>query len=144
MRIKTGFEKSKARIEMVPLFDVVLQLLVFFIYLVGSMNIYQGVDVRLPSGTGNEEPLKSFVINLTADNRFVIEGAEVKLEQAVEMARGSQTPSGRVCIYGDRNADLGPAIELLSRLRNSGIEGVSFLVEGATRSAGTLPENSTR
>lgn len=130
MRITTGYEHRKARIEMVPLFDVVLQLLVFFIYLVGSMNLYHGVDVRLPSAEGRQTSRDSFVITLTSDNRYVVNGVETDLDKAVGLASDWVSAGHKgVNIEGDRNAGLGNAVELLSRLRSAGVGGVSFLVE---------------
>ena len=55
MRLTTGYEYKKARIELIPLLDVVFLLLVFFIYAILSMSVHQGVRVTLPVATGEAQ-----------------------------------------------------------------------------------------
>ena len=42
---------KKARIEMLPLIDIVFLLLVFFIYTMLSMAVHRGLPVVLPNST---------------------------------------------------------------------------------------------
>ena len=50
MRLTSGYEERKARIEMLPLIDIVFLLLVFFIYAMLSMTIHRGLEVELLPG----------------------------------------------------------------------------------------------
>ena len=45
MRLSSGYEEKKARVEMLPLIDVVFLLLVFFIYAMLSMVLHRGLRV---------------------------------------------------------------------------------------------------
>ena len=69
MNLSTGYEGRRARIEIVPLIDVVFLLLVFFIYAMLSMTVYRGVRVRLPAGSGDVEEMKTVVINIDAETK---------------------------------------------------------------------------
>lgn len=131
MRLRSGYETHKARIEIVPLLDVVFLLLVFFIYAMLSMSAHRGVRVQLPSGDGTAEPLDSFVITITENSAVLVEGAVVSINEAVRRVAQLPLERARVLIYGDRQADLGVAVELLARLRSSGVASVSFLVKEA-------------
>ena len=134
MRLKSGYETRRARLEMVPLFDVVFLLLVFFICAMATMTVHRGVTVVLPSGKGEPEPVNNLVIALTAENVLLMNNAAVEMDEAVAAAVAQEKESGcKVLVQGDRKADLGAAIELLSRLKNAGVKSVSFLVkEGAS------------
>jgi biopolymer transport protein ExbD len=52
MRLASGYEERKARIEMVPLIDCMFLLLVFFMYAMVSMTVHRGIRVNLPKGAG--------------------------------------------------------------------------------------------
>lgn len=128
MKLKSGFEKHKARVEMLPLIDVVFLLLVFFIYSFLSMVVHRGLDVELPGATTAAVSQSDYVdITLTADNQIFVNKQPASLESAaaaVFAARGNEDLP--VFINGDQKAGLGPAVELLDRLRSEGIKKVSF------------------
>ena len=46
MRLESGYENRRARIEMLPLIDIVFLLLVFFIYAMLSMVAHRGMKVE--------------------------------------------------------------------------------------------------
>ncbi|MBN1670430.1 MAG: biopolymer transporter ExbD [Kiritimatiellae bacterium] len=130
MQLTTGYENRRARVEIVPLIDVVFLLLVFFIYAMLSMTIHRGVEVQLPMARGEGGIENAVVIALGADNRLSIDGQVLDMEAAVEESAARSAAGARpVLIRGDRAADLGIAIELLARLREDGIEAVSFQVQ---------------
>lgn len=129
MQLETGYEHRHARIEIIPLIDVVFLLLVFFIYGMLSMTVFRGVRLRLPGGHGSVEARTPVVITISADNRLRMDGGTVTLGAAVGKAR-EQIPHGSVpvLVRGDRRADLGIAVELLSALGTAGVQAVSFEV----------------
>ena len=71
MRISSGYEAKKARVEMLPLIDVVFLLLVFFIYAMVSMVVHRGIQIDLPSaGTATLE--SEDYISITIDERLFL------------------------------------------------------------------------
>jgi len=130
MHLTSGYESRSARIEIVPLIDVVFLLLVFFIYAMLSMTVYRGLRVSLPQGVGQTEDLETLVIAIAEDNTLWIDQTPVTLQEAVTRAQARVTDAPvPVLISGDRQAGLGVSIELLSALRQGGIESVSFQVK---------------
>ena len=130
MHLTSGYESRSARIEIVPLIDVVFLLLVFFIYAMLSMTVYRGLRVSLPQGVGQAEDLETLVIAIADDNTLWIDQTPVTVEEAVTRAQACMTDTPLpVLISGDRQANLGVSIELLSALRQGGIESVSFQVK---------------
>ncbi len=128
MKLKTGYETKKARVEMLPLIDVVFLLLVFFIYAMVSMVMHRGLKVDLPAaGTAALETKDYISITIDADNQLYLNAeptAAEGLPERVAQLRGETDKP--VFIDGDRQADLGLAIELLDNLKKVGIEEVSF------------------
>ena len=116
-----------------------LRVLVFFIYAVFDMALHRGLKVDLPAAAGVPEKGERVIITLDAQNTFQLNGrplpadalvAEVKRLVAVRR----ETP---VLISGDRRASLGTGIEMLARLKESGVKEVSFQVKGQT--GGEIP-----
>ena len=128
MRLSSGYEEKKARVEMLPLIDVVFLLLVFFIYAMLSMVVHRGLKVDLPAaGSSSLEQSDYIAITIDADNRLFLNEAPVEakgLAARVQSLRGNEAKP--VFINGDEKADLGLAIELLDQLKQAGIEEVSF------------------
>ena len=128
MKLRSGYEAKKARVEMLPLIDVVFLLLVFFIYAMLSMVVHHGLKVELPTvGSSSLEQSDYIAITIDADNHLFLNKALVEahnLAARVLALRGGEAKP--VFIDGDTKADLGLAIKLLDDLKNAGIEEVSF------------------
>jgi len=131
MRITTGYENRKARIELVNLIDIAFVILVFFIYAAISMTLSQGLKVALPAGVANAgKQQRSIRITLADDNTLRLDKEFCDLNTCVKKAAAaSRGGSCAVLISGDRSADLGVGIELLSRLKEAGIASVAFEVK---------------
>ncbi len=134
MKLSSGYESKKARVEMLPLIDVVFLLLVFFIYAMLSMVVHHGLKVALPvAGSAVLEREDCIFITLDADNRVFLNEEPVDpghlADRVLQMRGDSGMP---VFIEGDRAADLGIAVELLDDLKTVGIEEVSFSCEKET------------
>ncbi len=128
MKLSSGYETKKARVEMLPLIDVVFLLLVFFIYAMLSMVVHHGLKVDLPSaGSVSLEKEDYIAITIDAENHLFLNKEPVEASDVaarVLTLRGGEAKP--VFINGDQKADLGLAIELLDDLKKAGIEEVSF------------------
>jgi biopolymer transport protein ExbD len=128
MKLSSGYEEKKARVEMLPLIDVVFLLLVFFIYAMISMVVHHGIKVELPSaGSSSLEQSDYISITIDADNRLFLNKEPVEASQlAAQVLNLRANNTKPVFIDGDQKADLGLAIELLDQLKQVGIEEISF------------------
>ena len=143
MRLSSGYEERKARIEMLPLMDVMFLILVFFITSVFSMSIHRGLKVELPSAQGSPQKGELIMITLTADSQLYLNKKPMVLEELVsETVRLWQLRALPVVISADQAAPLGVGINLLGKLKRSGVERVAFQVSGANaagREASAVP-----
>jgi biopolymer transport protein ExbD len=121
---------KKARIEIIPLIDIMFFLLATFVMVSLSMIKNQGIPVRLPAAvTGQSEERKdAATISVSATGQLYYDKQEVSLEQVRE--RLSQQKAAvadlKVFINGDEDARLGLAIEVLDVARTLGIGKVAF------------------
>ncbi len=141
MQLSTGYEERKARIEIVPLIDVVFLLLVFFIYAMLSMTVYRGLRIDLPAGTGLVEENKTLIITIAKDNTLWVDDQCKELPEVISLASGrAEGKDLPVLVSGDSGSDLGVAIELISGLRDANIQSVSFQVNRQTQNPTTGQE----
>ncbi len=127
MKLKTGFEAKKARIEMLPLIDIVFLLLVFFIYAMLSMVVHRGFKVDLPQATTAEIDRKDYIsITVDKDNRILLNKAEILLENLSDGVMAKAVKETKIFINGDKEADLGVVINVLDTLRRDEIKEVYF------------------
>jgi len=129
MHLHSGYEQRRARVEMIPLIDIVFLLLVFFIYAMLSMVVHRGVKVALPAAATAQTDRRDYIgITIDRDNAIYLgterlAPAELPARVKAEMERMG---GGPVFVSGDVHADLGVAITVLDLLRQAGIEEVSF------------------
>ena len=128
MRLSCGYETKKARVEMLPLIDVVFLLLVFFIYAMLSMVVHHSLKVDLPSaGTAVQNQAEHITVTIDSENRIFLNSAPIGIDElSTAILAWQEANPGPVFIDGDQAADLGIALRLLDRLKQSGIEEVSF------------------
>lgn len=129
MKLSSGYEQKRARVEMLPLIDIVFLLLVFFIYAMLSMVVHRGLRVELPeAATAQLDRRDHVTVTITAENAIYVDKAPVgerDLAAAVgrRMVEREDVP---VFVSGDAAADLGVGIRVLDILRQAGIRDVSF------------------
>ena len=142
MVVDSGFARKRARIEMIALIDVVFLLLVFFIYAMLSMTVFRGLELNLPRAEGSIQR-NAIVVILDRENRLSAEGSILEADQIVGWATAEHRRTGLpVLIRGDREADLGIALELLAALREAGLEAVSFQVENPSGGSSQQPSSN--
>ncbi len=122
----------KARIEMLPLIDIVFLLLVFFIYAMLSMAVHHGLPVVLPSSVSAEID-KKLVLSLTikADESIYVDEEPLALETLTEVLKtkiaGTKEPG--VLIFADRRLKYQKLYEVLDKIRLAGIDRISLQAE---------------
>lgn len=129
---------KKARIEIIPLIDVIFFLLATFVLFTLSLNAIKSVPVDLPVGKPNdgpkpEEPLTIQVSDAGSIywNRELIDPSELPSRLGYYI---TQTTDPRVLIAGDERARFGATIGVLDEVRKAGIQ--KFSVETRTRPTG--------
>lgn len=130
MKLDSGEDVSSARVDMLPLIDVVFLLLVFFIYAMLAMVMHRGLKVDLPAASEAQHDKRDYTsITITKDNQILLNKKPLPrrdLARRVKILSSRSDGDQPVFINGDNKADLGLAIGILNDLRREGIEEVSF------------------
>lgn len=128
MKIKRD-TKQKARIEMLPLIDIVFLLLVFFIYAMLSMAVHRGLPVDLPaSQTTKIDKRQVLSVTVKSDNSIYVDENNVMLDDLVDAlknrARNRQDPG--VLLFADRSIQYQALFQVLDKIRLAGINRISL------------------
>jgi len=130
MNIPTIHPKKRARIEIIPLIDIMFFLLATFAMVSLSMVKNRGIPVILPAaGTSAAQEHKDHVVvSITETGQLYLDKRELAQEQLIAELRKlkEQNAELRVFINGDENARLGLAIGVLDDARKLGITKVAF------------------
>jgi len=122
----------KARIEMIPLIDVIFLLLVTFIFFAMSMTIHRGISIDLPGAeTARVDKSDYAEISVKRDGAIFFNGTDTPLAALLPRLTHLQqkSPELRVMISGDRGASYERIVSVLDVVRKSGISGVSLETE---------------
>lgn len=131
MKIKFGAGK-KARIEMLPLIDIVFLLLVFFIYAMLSMAVHKALPVALPS-SDTARIHKQMVLSITVDSEGAIhvDKDPVPLQSlaAILKEKAGKTESPGVLLFADKDLSYQDLFRVLDQITLAGIKQVSLQAE---------------
>jgi biopolymer transport protein ExbD len=122
----------KARIEMLPLIDIVFLLLVFFIYAMLSMAVHRGLPVRLPNSQAAEiEQKLTLSVTVKAGGAIYVDKEPVSLERlpGVLREKARNRPEAGVLLFGDRSVSYQQLFRILDRIRMAGLTRISLQAE---------------
>ncbi|HEX4792882.1 MAG TPA: biopolymer transporter ExbD [Humisphaera sp.] len=136
-------ENAGARIEIVPLIDIMFFLLASFMLVSLSMVNMKSVKVNLPTATSsNTETKKDYVdISVEKSGAFFLDKKPIADNELVRSLVSMQqaNPKLRVFISGDQDARHGDVIHVLDLVRSAGIDKVAFEIRKRDTSKGTAP-----
>lgn len=130
---------KKARIEIIPMIDIIFFLLATFVLFTLSLNRIQSIPVDLPVATPPDPstvPPEVTTIQASGDgaifwNKELIDLAELPSRLAFLK---TQTDDPRIMISGDEKARFGFTVAVLDEVRKAGID--KFSIETRTRTTG--------
>ena len=132
MKIRSPLPQRKARIEIIPLIDIMFFLLCAFMLASLSMIRMQSIRMDLPTATTARRDVKSDVLNIAVDrlgDAYIDQKPVGFLElQQVLSNRFRANPNVPVYISGDKEATHGAMIHVLDLVRRQGLQKVSFAI----------------
>ena len=135
MKIGSPLPHKKARIEIIPLIDIMFFLLASFMMASLTMIKLQSIKMDLPTATTAARDFKPDILNVSVDKLGDIYVGTTQLNlvafQAVLSNRFKVNTNLPVYISGDKDATHGAVIRVLDIVRREGIQKVSFAITPA-------------
>lgn len=127
------FERRKARIEIIPMIDIMFFLLVFFVMVTLRMIPANGIASELPqSTTAQELPHPRLVITMRSDDAVEIDQRRLSPSELAERLKNQPEP-GRttVTIAGAKTVTLQGLLAVMDACRMAGITQVGIAAREA-------------
>jgi biopolymer transport protein ExbD len=132
---KLPAENAEARIEIIPLIDIMFFLLAAFMLVSLSMVNMKSVKVNLPTATTATAESKRDFVDISVDKAgsvFLDKKPEGNNELVKDLVAAQRiNPILRVYISGDQDARHGDIIRVLDLVRHAGIDKVAFEIQPA-------------
>lgn len=138
---KAGRRPSQVpEVNLVPMMDVLMTVLTFFIIISMSLTGQQLLNVRLPQILGEADELvedetniclEALIVGLDASGALLLDNEPVAFSQVAQRIRTHfrEHPQGRVILKADRSLSYEQVATLLTDLRDIGGNRVSLAVE---------------
>jgi biopolymer transport protein ExbD len=122
------FEASRPRVEVIPMIDIMMFLLVFFVVISLRMIAGTGVPMEIP-GSKTTQSIKSstVTVGIAKTGEIVIDGKTVTQEELkaklIELKK--QKPVD-VVLAGDKDVALQSLLQVMDAIRSAGISSVGI------------------
>jgi biopolymer transport protein ExbD len=114
-------ETRKARIEIIPMIDIMLFLLVFFVMLTLRMIPTSGHVTKLPtSSTAVMIPPPKLLVEIHEDGALQVENQTLTPKQLTDLLRQRGSSKTAVTIAGNQSASLQQVMSVIDAIRNGG------------------------
>ena len=123
-------KKAKARIEIIPMIDVMMFLLVFFVLI--SINVIPALGVKtvLPSSEQSQD-IKSVVnalVTLGKNDELQLNGKSIAIDQLAPSIHALERPDNKVAVIvnSDKGVEVQRLIDVMDALKGNGFASFSI------------------
>lgn len=118
-------------IQLAPLVDVLLLLLIFFLLTWNAARNENELDVKVPKASAAKEkvaPIGDIIVNVKADGNVVVNRRTLTTEELTEMLKSlvQLYPEQAVVIRGDEAGAYKNIVEVLNICSEAGVSNVAF------------------
>jgi biopolymer transport protein ExbD len=125
-------EDIVAEINMTPLIDIMLVLLIIFM-VSSTAALESGMDIELPKTTltNNKQESEILVISLSKEGRVAVHGKQVETKDISRSIASTlkELKTDSVILEGDTAANLGRAVEIMDIAKSAGAKNFSIAAE---------------
>ena len=128
---QNGRRRVMGEINVVPLVDVMLVLLIIF--MVAAPMMVQGLDVNLPETDAGalKQSEELLILSVSKDGRVFLDEFQVEVEGLSLKLKNilSRKPKTRVYLRADRDVAYGTVVKVLAQTRKAGVVNLGMVTE---------------
>ena len=128
-----GRRKVMSEINVTPMVDVMLVLLIIFMVSAPLLTVGVPIDLPQSQATSLDQDKEPITVSINDKGQVFLQNSEIKVEelvpklQAVAQARGGS--EARVYVRGDKKVDYGTIMRVMGRLSGAGFHRVALVTE---------------
>ena len=118
-------------INVTPMVDVMLVLLVIFMVTAPLMTVGVPVDLPKTQAQSLSEKVEPLTISITSDQKIYIQETEVELENLIPRLRAitQAKPDTRIFVRGDQKIAYGLILQVMGTISAAGFEKIALMAE---------------
>ncbi len=128
--IEARRRRFMAEINVIPLVDVVLVLLIIF--MVTAPMLYRGMDINLPRSSSNTiKPEERVVLTVERDRRVYVDKELISLAQLPQKmdALHRKNPEVSVFLRADQDVPYGTVVQVMDSIKKAGIVKLGMVTD---------------
>jgi biopolymer transport protein ExbD len=132
MRTWPARSRKPVRIEIIPMIDVMMFLLVFFVLISIHVLPALGLKVALPhsAAPARIDELKRVTVTMTSDGSIYLDGEKTSLQELPEQLHSLQAKSKiAVIIAGDEHSMLQQLVDVLDAMKRADVPAASIVTK---------------
>ena len=122
------FDANRPRVEVIPMIDIMMFLLVFFVVISLNMIAGSGVQMEIPgSKTTQQLKVSTITVGVTKDGKVVVAGKQVNPDELKARLNALKKDGPvDVVLAGDKDVPLQILLGVMDTIRGSGISSVGI------------------
>ena len=122
------FDANRPRVEVIPMIDIMMFLLVFFVVISLNMIAGSGVQMEIPgSKTTQQLKVSTITVGVTKDGKVVVAGKPVNPDELKARLNALKKDGPvDVVLAGDKDVPLQMLLGVMDTIRGSGISSVGI------------------
>ncbi|HMN51911.1 MAG TPA: protein TolR [Xanthobacteraceae bacterium] len=120
-----------AEINVTPLVDVMLVLLIIFMIAAPLLTVGVPIDLPETQARSVEQDREPLTLSVNDKGQVFLQNTEVKIEELVEKLKviAKQGQDERIFVRGDKKVDYGTVMKVMGRLQAAGYRKVALVTE---------------
>ena len=122
------FDANRPRVEVIPMIDIMMFLLVFFVVISLNMIAGSGVQMEIPgSKTTQQLKVSTITVGVTKDGKVVVSGQPVNPDELKARLNALKKDGPvDVVLAGDKDVPLQTLLGVMDTIRGAGISSVGI------------------
>jgi biopolymer transport protein ExbD len=116
-------------IDMTPMVDVMMLLVIFFMMSTAFVAVYPGFTVSLPKASLESRQTEQIVVMIAGDGRVAVDGRPVAKGELAAVIRANGSVQPTVSIRADKDVSHGRVVEVMDEIRKAGVAKMAIAVE---------------
>jgi biopolymer transport protein TolR len=140
-----GRYRPMSEINVTPLVDVMLVLLVVFMVAAPLLTVGVPVDLPQTQAPPITEPKEPLVITINGEGHIFVQDSEIPTDALVPRLQAitNSNPDALLYVRGDRTINYGRVVEVMSLVSTAGFRKVSLIAESPKGAAGKAASGTT-
>jgi biopolymer transport protein TolR len=130
-RKRRGRGRPVSEINVTPMVDVMLVLLVIFMITAPLLTVGVPIDLPQTQASAIRDPDEPMAVSINAEGKVFLQDAEIELTALVPRLRAiaGTNPDLRIFVRGDKSIDYGRVMEVMGVINSGGFNKVALITQ---------------